>query len=217
MVEVALEDDDAAARADERAEARGLAKRHLSRGDAEARQDLAHEARRAAVERRARQHLVPRLDEREQRGRHGGHAGSERQGGCAAFEGGERRLQLANRGVLVAGIEAKLLVSRQIAAHRVAHREDGGGPATGLPQAGESQRSVRFRAHVVRLLACAGRLPLVKAVRHDQAAPLAKSFPESRLGVDRLGASIAHPASDGWIVGPKRNQSPRQPGRFAMG
>src|SRR5262249_40293973 len=79
-----------------------------------------------------------------------------------------------------------------------------------LPQPGQTEGPVTLEADEVRLLASVDLLPLVKAVRKDQAPPRPKGPAEGGLRRRRLRPGVGKAIPDGEVIGPGRNQAPDQ-------
>lgn len=81
-----------------------------------------------------------------------------------------------------------------------------------VPDAGKAHDGAVLHPDVERLLLSAFLLPLEKASCGDNAAAIADRGPEGRFLVNRFAAGIYHPAADGGILGPGRNQPPAHEG-----
>jgi len=77
-----------------------------------------------------------------------------------------------------------------------------------LPQPGKSKRLFIRQGDVHRLPAPLFARPLVKAIGHDEAAPLFKGLPEAGLGGDGLHPGVDHFVADGLVRGPDGHQAP---------
>src|ERR1035437_6579192 len=114
---------------------------------------------------------------------------------------------------------------------RRAGRDNGGRPQPGirmivrklpvppeLVQAGKGERAAIRPAEVVRLLPALRTVtwpvPLVVAVGGQQAPAARGRRPEGWLDADRLGPRVDHPAADGRMLGPGRDQPPADDTQF---
>src|SRR6266568_1301955 len=83
-----------------------------------------------------------------------------------------------------------------------------------LVDSGEGERPPVRSVNKVRLLACfplaRNGLPLVVAVRREDAPALGEGAPEGRLVRHRLGAGVDQPAAARGLLGPERHQAPAQ-------
>src|SRR5690606_565478 len=78
----------------------------------------------------------------------------------------------------------------------------------------EYKRTLVPKLEIPRLLEPAHRLPLVKAARRDDTAPLAHGLAEGGLRRDSLRARVCQLRTALRVFRPPRNQSPLQPDRF---
>src|SRR5262249_53226098 len=84
-----------------------------------------------------------------------------------------------------------------------------------LPQTGDSEGNLALEADAVGLLAPVDLLPLVKAVRNDQAPPRPEGTAKGGLRRRRLRAGVRQAIPDGGIVGPGWNQAPAQESKLS--
>ena len=77
-----------------------------------------------------------------------------------------------------------------------------------FPQTSHAEESALFAREPEGLFAGGCGLPLVKSVSRDQAALLFKRFPVAGLLTDGVGAGVGELIADGFILGPRGNQTP---------
>src|SRR4030095_11434835 len=83
-----------------------------------------------------------------------------------------------------------------------------------LPQAGEGEGLIAFEPDVVRLLSDPNFLPLIEAVRRDQASALLKCDSIRGLVRDGFAPCIDHFGGGTGVLGPTWNQPPAQFGKL---
>ena len=77
-----------------------------------------------------------------------------------------------------------------------------------FPEAGHAEEAAIFARESKWLFAGGSRLPFVKAVSRNQAALLLERFPVAGFLADGVGAGVGEFVADGFILGPRGNQTP---------
>ena len=77
-----------------------------------------------------------------------------------------------------------------------------------FPEAGHAEEFPALRGETERLLAVGRRLPFIKTVGGNQAALPLERFSVAGFLADGVGAGVGEIVADGFIFGPRRNQTP---------